>query len=114
MPKQGQKAGGNRVTKMKVLAKMLLKQVKKVDGNEPLLTATTPPPIVPPKKPRKPRPPATGKALEWQQTFAQVRKQYPGKNSPEFQKALKEAGEAHKRKYAKSTGGQKALAKGIK
>ena len=100
MPKQEQVNGGNCTTKMKVLAKMLLKQY---EGPEPSLTANTPPPVVPPKKTRKPRAPATGKALEWQKTFASIRKQYPGKNSPEFQKVLKEVREAHKRKYASQT-----------
>ena len=103
MPKQEQVNGGNHTIKMKILAKMLLKQVKKYERPEPSLTTNTLPPVVPPKKTRKPRAPATGKALEWQKTFASIRKQYPGKNSPEFQKALKEAGEAHKRKYASQT-----------
>lgn len=105
-PQQPSQSGKNRNTKIKVLAKMLVKQVRKADGefSDPTTASVSNMPNIPPtKKIRKPRAPATGKALAWQQTFAQVRKKYPGKNSPEFQLALKAAGEKHRAKYGSAS-----------
>jgi hypothetical protein len=104
-----------RAKKMKVLAKMLLKCAKKEDGDFdvpdkpnrklksfPIIAQqpATQQPLVGIKKPRKPRPPATGKALAWQKTFAEVRKQHPGKRSPAFEDALRAAGQRHRQRFA--------------
>lgn len=83
--------------KMQVLAKMLLKctrkkSLKNLDLGVPAAIA---------KPPRKPRAPSTSaRAVEWQKKFTEIRKQYPGKSSPEFHAALRKAGEDHKRKFA--------------
>lgn len=109
---QQQHGNGRRLQKAVLLANMLKKTVKKIDdkpGNDNVVgipPSSTPQPQLTIKKTRKPRPPATGKAKIWQDTFKEIRRRHPGRPSEAFKEELRRAGENHRRKYSSSNQAQ--------
>lgn len=102
--------------RVKVLAKMLLKEVKGAKEKIPQgnsITPTTTELVNSPQKNygmatvataeekiKKPRKPPTEKMLDWRRTFAEVRKKYPGRRTPEFDEALRRASVHFKQTWA--------------
>lgn len=98
--------------RVKVLAKMLLKEVRgpkngKSDTRstqemQPIQTSHSLPTMINQSAPKvvKPRKPPTERMLDWRKTFAEVRKRYPGRRGPEFDEALRKASAAYKQKWA--------------
>jgi len=83
--------------KIRILAKMIVKASRKKGSQKKPIDVGGD--TKPPKKQRKP---ASGRAKEWQQEFARIRKQYPGKVGDEFRSAIKKAGEKFKARSHKS------------
>lgn len=89
--------------KIRILAKMIVKASRKKGNEKKAIPIPVEEPAVLQGKLKKPRKPATGRALEWQQEFARIRKQYPGKVGDEFRTAIKRAGEKFKARSKKSS-----------
>lgn len=105
--------------RVKVLAKMLLKEVRgpksensrtfyhtpakydrqkqQISVNNPAQTVNVVSETSSAKKPRKP---PTEKMLDWRKTFAEVRKRHPGRRTPEFDAALRQASTAYKQRWS--------------
>jgi hypothetical protein len=102
--------------RVKVLAKMLLKEVRGPKNKSPatpqqsLATAVdhsgygnlgpATSGVSEPVKIKKPRKPPTEKMLDWRKTFAEVRKRHPGRRTPEFDAALRQASTSYKQRWA--------------
>ena len=103
--------------RIKVLAKMLLKEVRGPKDKSPVTPQQSPSTTVDrnifgntvpatgsvsesAKVPKKPRKPPTEKMLDWRKTFAEVRKRHPGRRTPEFDAALRQASTSYKQRWA--------------
>lgn len=104
--------------RVKVLAKMLLREVRgpkedKIPQQSASANLISGSSAAPPQqiadsqqgmatvaKVKKPRKPPTPKMLDWQKTFAEVRKRYPGRRTPEFDDALRKASVVYKQRWA--------------
>jgi hypothetical protein len=107
-----------KLQKMRLLSNMMNKTIRKVGatgGGRQRKTkaksyeeAPVPPPQV---KIKKPRPPATGRRKEWQETFSAIRRKYPGKATPQYYAELRKAGQDFRARKGSTPrgGGQKQV-----